>query len=123
MTTAQVAGDTTATKPPHNYPGPYMGCESMIQDIGEAMTDHGPLIVLGKPWFEQYKTTFHNPEDGGLFVTIQHADEVSCDATSMVDMPAFNREAGAGMAQTSRRSARDLPIPHYVPLKGEILQM
>lgn len=129
-TTAAVAGLPNTTVPAHNYTGPFIGCESMIQDIGEAMTDNGPMFILGLPFFQEYVTTFHSPPGGNFFVTMQHAD-AGCDPAPVPpgdlteDPVTAMRKAGGGlgMEPSKRRAAKDLPLPRYVPLDGEILKV
>jgi len=138
-TTAEVAGilgtdGKPLPAPAHSYPGPFIGCESMVQDIGEAMTDNGPMFVLGLPFFQSYVTTFHSPPGGNFFLTMQHSG-AGCDPAPVPpdqltedpywgSLSAMRKAgAGAGMEPRKRRAAKDLPLPRYVPLDGEILKV
>lgn len=60
-------------------------CQLLMMDMGDSMTDMGPLIVLGMPFFREYYTSFDlTPDDRSIYVA--PADETCRPGTGHLSL-------------------------------------
>lgn len=51
-------------------------CQLLLMDLGDEVTQLGPLMILGMPFFREYYTTFElDSTDGKRRLAVAHADE------------------------------------------------
>lgn len=84
-------------------------CQLLLMDLGDELTQLGPLMILGMPFFREYYTTFdlNGHREGKRELSIAHADE-KCEPRS------------AGSLRKKKRYVRSVDlskvrVPHLPP--------
>lgn len=50
-------------------------CQLLLMDLGDEVTQLGPLMILGMPFFREYYTTFELDTEGKRQLAVAHSDE------------------------------------------------
>jgi len=50
-------------------------CQLLLMDLGDEVTQLGPLMILGMPFFREYYTTFELDNEGKRQLAVAHSDE------------------------------------------------